>query len=126
MRDDLTNYADIAVRGSVENVQQLVQSAFVANRFALSWASAVKGRAEKGSRGMNLALGALSQYYAVDFEIYPGQDGAVLRLFQANSGWAGGAIGAHRVKKQFEELHNLLVTWFQQQGVLTSSVKAKI
>ncbi|HYM39601.1 MAG TPA: hypothetical protein VEY12_05585 [Thermoplasmata archaeon] len=121
----MTNYADIAVRGSVQNVQQLVQGAFVANRFAVSWAGALKGKAEKGSRGMNLALGALAQYYAVDFEIYPGPDSAVLRLYQANSGWAGGMIGAHRVKKQFEELHNLLVTWFQQQGVLTGSVKAK-
>ena len=122
----MTNYADIAVRGSVENVQQLVQTAFVSNKFAVSWASAVKGRAEKGSKGLNLALGALAQYYAIDFEIYPGADNAVLRLYQANSGWAGGAIGAHRVKKQFEELHNQLVSWFQQQGVLAGSVKAKV
>lgn len=122
----VTNYADIAVRGSVENVQQLVQSAFVANQFSVSWASAVKGKAEKGSKGLNLALGALAQYYGIDFEIYPGQGTAVLRLYQANTGWAGGMIGAHRVKKQFEELHNLLVTWFQQQGVLAGTVKAKV
>ncbi len=121
----MTNYADIAVRGSVDNVQQLVQGAFAANKFNVGWASALKGRAEKGSKGMNLALGALAQYYAVDFEIYPNPQGAILRLYQANSGWAGGMIGAHRVKKQFEELHNLLVGWFQQQGVLAGTVKAK-
>lgn len=121
----MTNYADIAVRGSVENVQQLVQSAFVANQFAVSWASALKGKAERGSKGMNLAFGALSQYYGIDFEIYPGPDSAVLRLYQANSGWAGGVIGARRVQKQFEDLHNLLVSWFHQQGVLAGTVKAK-
>lgn len=122
----LANFADIAVRGSVENVQQLVQSAFVANSFRVSWESAVKGKAEKGSRGANLALGALAQYYAVDFEIHPAAAaGATLRLYQANSGWAGGVIGAHRVKKQFEELHTLLVSWFQQQGVLSGTVKGK-
>jgi hypothetical protein len=57
----------------------------------------------------------------VDFEIYPAGEGATLRLLQANTGWAGGAIGAHRVKKQFEELHGLLSSWFRQQGLLVAS-----
>ncbi len=117
----MTNYADIAVVGSVQNVQNLVQTAFTANKFSVNWASAVKGKAEKGSRGANLALGALAQYYAVDFEIYPGGQGATLRLYQANSGWAGGMIGAHRVKKQFDELYATLTTWFQTQGVLAGA-----
>lgn len=124
-RDALTNYADIAVHGSVENVQQLVQTAFATNQFKVNWASAVKGKAEKGSKGMNLALGALAQYYAVDFEIYPGSGNATLRLYQANSGWVGGAIGAHRVKKQFDELYRLMTTWFQQQGVLLGAAQGK-
>ncbi len=117
----MTNYADIAVVGSVQNVQNLVQAAFAAHKFRVGWASATKGKAEKGSRGANLALGALAQYYAVDFEIYPGGQGATLRLFQANSGWAGGAIGAHRVRKQFDELYGLLTTWFRSQGVLAGA-----
>ena len=114
----MTNYADIAVVGSVQNVQNLVGAAFTANKFRVNWQSATKGKAEKGSRGANLALGAFVQYYAVDFEIYPASQGATLRLFQANSGWVGGAIGAHRVKKQFDELDGLLTTWFQGQGGL--------
>ncbi len=117
----MTNYADIAVVGSVQNVQNLVQSAFTANKFAVKWENATKGKAEKGSRGANLALGALAQYYAVEFEIYPGGQGATLRLYQANSGWAGGMIGAHRVKKQFDELYGTLTTWFQGQGVLAGA-----
>lgn len=122
----MTNYADISVRGSVENVRNLVQTAFAANQFDVNWANATKGKAEKGSKGLNLVLGTLAQYYGVDFEIYPGQDGATLRLFQANSGWAGGALGAHRVKKQFDELQGLLSSWFQQQGVLVAAQKGKV
>lgn len=122
----MTNYADVTVKGSVENVQNLVQTAFVANKFNVSWASPTKGKAEKGSKGMNIAFGAFAQYFGVDFEIYPGPEGATLRLFQANTGWAGGAIGAHRVKKQFEELHGLMTSWFQQQGVLVAAQKGKV
>ena len=35
----------------------------------------------KGNKGMNIAFGALAQYYAVEFEVFPGPDGAVLHLF---------------------------------------------
>ncbi len=116
----MTNYADIGVMGSIQNVQNLVQAAFTSNKFNVSWESPTKGKAEKGSRGANIAFGALAQYYAVNFEIDPlGQEGAALRLYQANSGWAGGVIGAHRVKKQFDELYSTLTTWFKSQGVLT-------
>lgn len=121
----MTNYADIAVVGSVQNVQNLVQTAFTSNKFNVKWENATKGKAEKGSRGANLALGALAQYYAVEFEIYPGGQGATLRLYQANSGWAGGVIGAHRVKKQFDELYGTLTTWFKGQGVLAGAKTGK-
>lgn len=116
--DDMASYTDIAVRSSVENVQNLVQHAFAANGFNVKWENATKGKAEKGSKGLNIALGALAQYFGIDFEIFPQQDAATLRLIKANSGWAGGAIGAIRVKKQFEELGDTLTTWFQSQGVL--------
>jgi hypothetical protein len=85
-----THYTDIAVRGSIDNVRNLVQTAF----------------------------GALAQYYGVDFEIGSTPEGAVLRFIKANTGWAGGYLGARRVEKKFEELGNLMTAWFQQQGVL--------
>src|SRR5712691_4965740 len=72
----MADYADIAVRGSVENVRNLVTQAFAANGFRVTWASATKGKAEKGSKGMNIAFGALAQYYAVEFEIFPAPDGS--------------------------------------------------
>jgi len=63
-------------------------------------------------------LGALAQYYGVDFEIYPGGAGATLRLHKANTGWAGGYLGARKVEKQFDVLSQTLAEWFRQQGVL--------
>jgi hypothetical protein len=113
-----THYTDIAVRGSVDNVRNLVQTAFAAQGFDVNWAGPVKGKAEKGSKGMNIAFGALAQYYGVEFEIASTQDGAVLRLIKANTGWAGGYLGARRVEKKFEELGTLMASWFHQQGVL--------
>ena len=113
-----THYTDIAVRGSIDNVRDLVQTAFGAQGFEVAWAGPMKGKAEKGSKGMNIAFGALAQYYGVDFEIESTPDGAVLRLIKANTGWAGGYLDARRVEKKFEELGNLMTSWFQQQGVL--------
>jgi len=112
-----TSYVDILVKGSVENVQKLVQSAFLANGFEVNWAGPTKGKAEKGSKGANLMLGVLAQYYGVEFEIAPTPSGAALRLLKANSGWAGGYLGARKVEKQFQSLGDTLASWFQQQGV---------
>src|SRR5206468_6759837 len=95
----MVSYADIAVKGSVQNVQNLAQTAFAANGFTVKWESATKGHAVKGSRGLNLVLGAFAQYYGVDFEIYPGQDAAVLRLLKSNTGLAGGIWGMMKVSK---------------------------
>jgi len=65
----LAKYADIAVRGSVENIQNLVLQAFTSNGFTVQWDSALKGKADKGSKGANILLGAAAQHHAVAFEI---------------------------------------------------------
>jgi len=114
----MVSYADIAVKGSVQNVQNLAQTAFASNGFTVKWEGPTKGKAEKGSKGMNIAFGALSQYYGVEFEIYPSQDAAVLRLVKANTGLAGGVWGVMKVSKQFNALADTIAAWFQQQGVL--------
>lgn len=91
--------------------------AFDANAFHVTWETATRGKAEKGSKGMNLAFGALAQYYAVEFEVYPGPEGAVLRLFQSVSGWWGGVWGRSKVKNEWKHLIDTLSSWFRQQGV---------
>ncbi len=114
----MVKYSDIAVRGTVENVQSLVQQALVGNGFQVKWEGPTKGTAERGSKGANLMLGALSQYYRVDFEIYPMASGATLRLLKGNTGMAGGLLGMSKVNKQFVQLSDTLASWFNQQGVL--------
>src|SRR2546425_7651403 len=113
-----TKYTDIQVKGSVENVQNLVQHAFGANGFQIKWDGPTKGKAEKGSKGANLMLGALSQYYGVDFEIAPNPNGALLRLVKSNTGWAGGYLDDRKEVKQFRQLRDTLAGWFQPQGGL--------
>ena len=119
------DYVDIQVRGAVANVQNLVQTAFLSNEFRVNWAGPLKGKAEKGSKGANIALGAFAQYYAVEFEIHPANEGATLRLLKASSGMWGGAWGMHKTNKQFDQLSRTLEAWFQQQGVLQGVGKPK-
>src|SRR2546426_7604964 len=102
--------------GSVENVRNLVTQAFAANGFQVTWASATKGKADKGSKGMNIAFGALAQYYAVEFEIFPAPDGSVLRLYQSVSGWWGGMWGRRKVKNQGKVLYGTPASGIQPQG----------
>jgi hypothetical protein len=119
----VVSYADIVVRGSVANVQNLVQTAFAANGFSVKWAGPTRGKAEKGSKGLNIAFGALAQYYGVDFEIYPAQDAATLRLQKSNTGLAGSLVGVALVNKKFNDLADTMASWFQQQGVLQAVQK---
>lgn len=62
----MADYPDIAVRGSVDNVRNLATQAFAADKFRVTWESQVKGKAERGSKGMNIAFGALAQHDAMD------------------------------------------------------------
>src|SRR2546428_6676975 len=111
-----TKYTDIQVKGAFVNLQNLVQDAVGSNGFKVQWDGPTKGKAEKGSKGANLMLGALSQYYGVDFEIAPNPNGAVLRLVKSNTGWAGGYLGARKVEKQFQQLRDTPAAWVQHQG----------
>ena len=47
----MADYADIAVRGSVDNVRNLVTQAFGANKFQVSWESPTEGKAERAAKG---------------------------------------------------------------------------
>ena len=112
------DYTDIFVNCSIENAQQMVQTVFQQNTFEINWMSQFNGKAQRGSKGMNVAFGALAQYYEIDFQIMTLPDGTVaVRLIKATSGWMGGVIGAHKVKKQYEGVVNMLSGYFQSQGV---------
>jgi hypothetical protein len=119
----LAKYADIAVRGSVENIQNVVLQAFTSGGFSIQWDGPTKGKAEKGSKGANILLGAAAQHHAVTFEIYPATEGGTLRLLKVGSGAAGGLLGMRKVNKQFDLLTDTLSSWFKQQGLLLNVKK---
>ncbi len=116
-------YADIVVKGSVENIQNLVQRAFEWHGFKVNWNGPNSGKAEKGSIGANVLLGALAQHYSVEFMITPEGQGETLRLHKRGSGLAGGLIGMSRANKLFNTLADTLGSWFNQQGLLLSIKK---
>ena len=86
----MAKYTDIAVRGSVENIQNLVLQAFTSNGFTDQWDSALKGKADKGSKGANILPGAAAQHHAVNFEIYPAPEGGTQRPLKVSSGASEG------------------------------------
>jgi len=103
----------------VENIRNLAQQAFALNGFNVTWETPSKGKAEKGSRGANIAFGGFAQHHAVGIEIFPGTAGATLRVETlGRPGLSGGLIGARKVSKQFGLLSDTLASWFNQQGLL--------
>ncbi len=119
----MAKYTDITVKGSVENIRNLVQQVFGLNGFTIQWDGPMKGKAEKGSKGANVLLGVLAQHYSVGFEITPATDGGTLRLLKASSGAAGGLLGMRKASKQFDQLTDTLSSWFRQQNLLLNVKK---
>lgn len=114
----MAKYADLAVKGSVENIQNLVLQAFTTNGFTIKWDGPTKGFAEKGSKGANILLGAAATHHAVNFEIFPANEGGTLRLIKTGSGASGGLLGMRSANKQFDKLTETLSSWFSTQGLL--------
>ncbi len=111
-------YTDIFVDSPIENVQHLVQQVFEANKFSVNWNDPYSGKAQRGSKGMNVAFGGFAQYYEIDFQIHSMPDNSVaVRLVKSTTGWMGGALGAHKVKKQYKQVVDMLSHFFQSQGL---------
>jgi hypothetical protein len=110
-------YTDIFVTASVADAQQWLAYLFSQEDFTLEWHDAYNGQATRGSEGANFALGAWSQYYRIDFQLIGAPDGGLaIRLYKMNSGWMGGVIGAHKVKKQYGEIVEMVARCFETQG----------
>jgi len=116
--DALMDYTDIFVTGAIQDIQVAIQHIFQQNGFTIEWKDQQAGKAKRGSKGMNVALGAFAPYYEIGFQIYQASDGSIgVRLLKSSGGWTGGAIGAHRVGRQYEEIVDLISNYFYQQGV---------
>jgi len=107
-------YAEIYV-GKIpdQQVRQAIQQFFEVNKFKLKWIDQYSGKATRGSKGENIVLGALSPYYEIDFHIFTLPDKTItIRLIKSTSGWLGGAIGAYRVKKKYQEIVEKMSSYF--------------
>ena len=111
-------YTDIFVDSPIENVQTMVGQVFQANKFTVNWKDQHSGTAKKGSKGMNFAFGGFAQYYEIDFQIHSMPDESVaVRLVKSTTGLMGGALGAHKVKKQYLQVVDMLSDFFKSQGM---------
>ncbi|UCF08141.1 MAG: hypothetical protein JSW28_00135 [Thermoplasmata archaeon] len=112
------NYTDIFIACPITDIQNMIQHVFYQNGFKVAWYTSNTGKATKGSKGENIALGAFAQYYEIDFQILamPDQTSAV-RLIKATSGWWGGIIGAHKVERQYKDIVDMLSNYFMSLGV---------
>jgi hypothetical protein len=112
-------YTDVFVVGTFQEVQQAIAYTLHAAGFEVEWADAFSGKATRGSKGANLVGGALAQYYEMDFQILELPDQSIaVRLFKSTSGWMGGAIGAYKVSKRYNEVVQTVCDLFQSQGRL--------
>ncbi len=113
-----SEFTDIFVSCSPQSIKQAVQNIFQQNKFAVEWQTQFAGKAKRGSKGANFALGALAQYFEIDFQIYQTQKKEIaVRLMRSNIGLMGGAIGVHRVSKQFSQVVDMLSNTFYQMGI---------
>jgi hypothetical protein len=111
-------YTDIFVDSPVENVQHMVNQVFQANKFNIEWKDQHSGTAKRGSKGMNFAFGGFAQYYEIEFKIQSMPDDTVaVRLVKSTTGLMGGALGAHKVKKQYQQVVDMLSDFFKSQGM---------
>jgi hypothetical protein len=114
-------YADIAVRLDASQARDAAAGLLGARGFRVSFLDSWNGIAERGNKGMNVAFGALSQYYCVGLTVFTAPGGeTVVRLLRAPTGYwtGGGLIGKARVSGTFAKIVNELVGEFTRQGIL--------
>jgi len=111
-------YTDLFLSGTIDSVKQATQSVFSQNKFDVKWESAFAGKATKGSKAANVALGAFAQYYQIDFQVFsmPNKDIA-LRLIHADAGGWGSVAGIAMSSNKYKKTINMMVNQFQVMGI---------
>ena len=85
------------------------------------------GVAERGSRGKNIAFGAMAQYFRIDVHVLTGPNGeTVIRLLRAKIGYwtGGGLVGKSRTATTFRQVVYDLEQGFAQRGLLLGMSKS--
>ena len=111
-------YTDIFVRGQLRQVQQMVEQIFIQDKFNIQWINENTAKAERGSKGMNVAFGAFAQRFEIDFQIFVQPDQSIaVRLFKSNTGGWGGVVGVARVSDKYNDIIDKLSNYFYSQGM---------
>lgn len=113
-------YVDFTVTGDPARAHATATEALEGRKFTLTWSDPWTGVAERGSKVGNVLAGAMAQYFKIGVRVMsaPTDGQAIVRIEQQSSGWMGGAIGAHRTKKNFAGLRDELRATFETAGVL--------
>lgn len=112
---------EYTVTGDAQRAKATVVEALQSRKFRLTWSGEWDALAERGNKVLNVLFGAFAQYFKIDVLVRSAPDGAgVIRITKSSKGWMGGAIGAHRTKKNFETLAADLQATFQAAGVLVN------
>lgn len=107
------------IDGDAAQAKATVVEALETRKFKLSWTSEWAGVAQKGSVVANALLGALAQHFKFGVSVMTDPEGhGVIRMDKVSSGWLGGALGARRTTKSFENLKAELEQTFSAAGVL--------
>ena len=120
----MSSYADFVIQGTPDNARSISDQVIRGAGFTVAWDDPATGHAQRGSLPLTILLGAFvgkkKQSVKADVAIFAGPrpDTAVVRLTRVSSGWVGGAIGAARNKKIFDELLQELAAPFGQAGTL--------
>lgn len=110
---------DLTVSTDPSSARQAVGGYLEQDGFRLEWRSEWAATAERGSATKQVFLGAFAEYFKFGFSVFSAPDGStVVRLEKQATGWMGGAIGASRAKKRFDEMRNTLSAFFSQHGQL--------
>jgi hypothetical protein len=112
-------YVDFLVAGDPVAARVTVEQALVARQFRVEWQDDWTATAERGSKGMNFAVGAFAQYFKVGVRLVSAQPGqTIVHIERQSSGMMGGAFGMVRVRRNLTALRAELEAIFGAAGVL--------
>ena len=112
---------DLAVRVPPDEAREAAVAELTRLGFTVAFTDAWHGVAERGSKGMNVAFGAMAQYFRIDVHLLVGPGGETLiRLIRAKTGYftGGGLVGKSRTATTFRQVVYDLEQGFRQRGLL--------
>ena len=126
---DMAGYK-LVVSGDHEAARGVMIEAMQGQGFSMEPTGDWSARAERGSKGASVALGALAgksgRHLILDIACSPSDDGNfTIMLTQSTSGMSGGLIGMNQAKKAYNEVYESLTAAFQSAGTFVAGEAVK-